>query len=311
LTQLHIPLVNLIKQAVEVNRNLPNFVTPVDMFGSSVKFAALDLRDRTRHPFKWPKDFRRPSQEQRNRRRDCEQESERDLEQCLTLCFCEWLLKKSRIEHAHAMIVAIQDRLIPRDVPVIDDKCAVKPRAALASTVFRTSAETRVPIARRFSNKLHVSADADIIEEQGDCTQAALRQARAVIDEVIDRIDECKVLIQKDTPTSAACRPSGNVKGLADWRTRPRVSSARVVAALPVVGTSSIRARRASSGDIAESSMASKTSMLVFDRPSSAELMIGQFQRTEADDIGYSPTRYGRHQRQHRQIKTRVPGQRP
>jgi hypothetical protein len=37
-----------------------------------------------------------------------------------------------------------------------------------------------------------------------------------MIDEVIDRIDESKILVNRTPPTRAARRPSGNRKALAD-----------------------------------------------------------------------------------------------
>ncbi len=96
----------------------------------------------------------RPAQEDRHGRRRDRDERQRDDQQRLVLGVAERLLQKADIEHADALAVAVDQRLVGGDVPVVDRRrrCRARcaPRPAHAE---RTAADTRVPSARRPSNR--------------------------------------------------------------------------------------------------------------------------------------------------------------
>jgi hypothetical protein len=61
--------------------------------------------------------------------------------------------EKADIEHADPLLMAIEQRFIGRDIPVIDHKGAVQPGSPfIEHRIACTAAETRVPIARPPSN---------------------------------------------------------------------------------------------------------------------------------------------------------------
>ena len=152
LAQLAVALLDLVEQGIEMKRHAADLVARCRQFGAGGQIAALDLADRRRDAFQRHEDRLRPAQEDRHGRRRDHEEGERDDQQRLKLGVAERLLQEADIEHADALAIAVDERLIGGDVPVIDDEGAVEPGAPLVQTAERTAADTRVPSARRPSN---------------------------------------------------------------------------------------------------------------------------------------------------------------
>ncbi len=93
------------------------------------------LGDRRRHSFQRPKDGARPSAGRSARSPSPPRRRRaRMISTVAYLALGEGLLQEADIEHAHAPPVAVGDRLIGGDVPVVDDEGAFQPHPAFVES---------------------------------------------------------------------------------------------------------------------------------------------------------------------------------
>ena len=209
LPQLAVALLDLVEQGIEVKRHAADLVARCRQFGAGGQVAALHFADRRRDAFERHEYRLRPAQEDRHGCRRDHDECERDDQERLKLRVAERLLQKSDIEHADALAIAVDQRLIGRNVPVVDHERAVEPGAPLVH--HRRAHRRRHPRPQRAPalEQPDIGRDPHVVQEQRRRSLAALRQAGRLIDEVVDRIDELQILIEQNAPDQRSRRSPG------------------------------------------------------------------------------------------------------
>ena len=197
-SQFGIACLDAVQQPVQFTGHQPDLVAIFHRPGARGKIAGLDATDGPLHAFERPEDAARPEEEERDGRSDGEQESDGDGQPCLVLGAHEGRFGKADIEHADPAAIGIEDRLIGRDIPVVDDEGAVAPRPALiehgAADFLGDARADGAPVAEQ----ANIGADADIVEEKRRGALDAIRLAGSMIDEIVDRIDEIEIPIEQD-----------------------------------------------------------------------------------------------------------------
>ena len=198
LAQLAVALLDLVEQGIEVKRHAADLVARCRQFGAGGQVAALHFGDRRRDAFERHEYRLRPAQENRHGRCRDHDECERNDQERLKLRVVERFLQKSDIEHADALAIAVDERLVGRNVPVVDDEGAVEPGAPLTHHCRADRCRYAGPERAPALEQPDIGADPNVVQEQRRRSLAALRQAGRLIDEVVDRIDELQILIEQN-----------------------------------------------------------------------------------------------------------------
>ena len=206
LPQLPVAFLNLVEQGIEVNRDAADLVGRRRQLGARGQVAAFHFADRRRDPFERHEYRLRPAQEDRHGCRRDHDECQRDDQQRLILGVAEGFLQKADIEHADTLAIGVDERLVGRDVPVVDDEGAVQPGAPLAH--HRRADRRRHPRTQRAPplEQADIGRDPHVVQEQRRRSLAALGQAGLAIDEVVDRIDEFEILVQQNATNQRSRR---------------------------------------------------------------------------------------------------------
>ncbi len=102
------------------------------------------------------------------------------------------------MQHADALTIGVDNRLVGRYVPVVDNERVVDPGVALVEH----AASHRVRHARADGALAaivgNVGADAHVVEKHRDRSEAALGQAARPVDQIADGIHQPEAVIQHD-----------------------------------------------------------------------------------------------------------------
>ena len=102
-------------------------------------------------------------------------------------------LEIADVQHADALAARVDQRLVGRDIPVVDDEGAVQPGAAAAE--HRVAHHLRHAgadgaLVGLAAEQAHVGGDAHVVEEQRGRAPAAERQGAFRVDDLVDVVDE-------------------------------------------------------------------------------------------------------------------------
>ena len=112
----------------------------------------------------------------------------------------------THVEHADARALAVVQRLVGRDIPVVDHKSPVQPGLAahqhrLAHGLRHAGADGALVL-----EQAHIGGDAHVVQKQRGGAHAAQRQRALGVDDVVDVVDQGQVLVEQHA--GSAARPA-------------------------------------------------------------------------------------------------------
>ncbi|MEY9412088.1 hypothetical protein ABH989_006554 [Bradyrhizobium ottawaense] len=228
--ELPVAFLDLVEQAVEMNRDAADLVTQHRHLGAGGEVPALHLADRRRDALQRHEDGGRPAQEDRYGRGGDRDERCDDDHQRLVFGFAERLLQKADIEHADPLAITVDQRLVSGDVPVIDHESTVEPGVPVAqhgrAHRRRHARAERAPSLEQTD----IGRYPHVVQEQRRGALAALRKARSAVDEIVDRVDEFEILVEQraaDQRSGASVRQHRPARRVHDHAARLRAAVGR------------------------------------------------------------------------------------